>query len=118
MKKTLLTLLVAVSAATAVAAPVMAQPPGFERPGGWDIDRRINWIQERINRGRGDGSLDRHEFYRVQGELNSVRREERGMRAHHFGHLDDGDRAVLEGRLNQIGDQIHWIREHNDHRPW
>jgi hypothetical protein len=118
MKKACLTLLIALSAATAIAAPVMAQPYGAERGGGWDIDRRIGWVEDRIRHGRDDGSLDRREFDRVQGELNGIRREEGDMRFHHGGRLTDGDRADLAGRLDRLNDQIHWMHVRNEQRPW
>ncbi|HEY2658953.1 MAG TPA: hypothetical protein VGI79_04475, partial [Caulobacteraceae bacterium] len=90
MKKACLTLFAVLAASTALTAPALAQPYGAQpaqggydrdhdhdrgagQPGGWDIDRRIDWMQERINRGGGDGSLDRHEFHRVQGQLNRIK---------------------------------------------
>ncbi len=121
MKNTVLVALGALAAATALAGPVLAQPygpPGYERGGGWDIGRRIDWIQDRIVHARDDGSLDRREFDRVQGELNGIRREDRDFRYNHGGHLDDRVRFDLEGRLERLNDQIHWIHEHHERHPW
>ena len=129
MNKTLSSLLIASLGAAALAAPVMAQPygqPGYGPPpaygrgedGGGEIGRRMHWIEQRILRGRNDGSLDRREFDRVQRTLDSIRHEEQGFRANHGGRLDPSVRADLEARLDQLNDQIHWMRAHEDRRPW
>ncbi len=126
MKTILLAATAAVGLMAGFSAPAMAQPygppgfdrPGDERPGGWDIARRVHWLQERINRGRDDGSLDRREFYRVNRQLNAVRGEDEAFRRHHGGRLDERVRVDLEARLDHIGDEIHWLREHNERRPW
>ena len=117
MKKTSLLVLTALSAAMAFAAPAMAQPYGGQG-GGLDVDHRIQWVQDRIIRGRDDRSLDRGEFDRVQGELNNIRREEEHIRFDHGGHLDERARVDLAARLDHLNDQIHWIHEHNEQRPW
>jgi hypothetical protein len=96
----------------AVAAPALAQPTG------WDIERREQWMADRIDRGVADGSLDRREAYRVHAELRSIRREEDHMRMRHEGRLSEDDRIVLENRLDDLSHQIHWLREHNERAPW
>ena len=145
MKKAYLALFAALAVTTAIAAPVMAQPygqppsPGYHEPGrdlpggpgrdqaggperdhagGWDIDRRIDWTQERINRGRADGSLDRHEFRRAQSQLNRIRQDERRARWHEGGRLDDQARDMLLARLDHLHEEIHWMRDNGEHRPW
>jgi hypothetical protein len=132
MKRTTLTLLAALSAASAIAAPALAQygppppppgqygppPPGGFRPGDWDIGRRIQWTQDRINRGRGDGSLDRREFRRVQGQLNHIRHDFERARYQGGGRIDDRARDFLADRLNHLNDEIHWLRDNGDRRPW
>jgi hypothetical protein len=99
--------------AFAVAAPAFAQPMS-----GWDIDRREHWMAERIERAVADGSLDRHEARRVHGELDSIRAQEDRMRMHHDGRLDDGDRVVLEQRLDDLSARIHWLRHNDEVAPW
>ena len=91
--------------------------PAFAMPSGWDIDRREHWMAERIAHGVADGSLDRHEAWRVRGELDSIRAEEDRMRMHH-GRLNDTDRVVLENRLDDLGARIHWLRHNDDVAPW
>ncbi len=121
MKKTLLAAAAALGLTTGFVAPAMAQPfgpPPFEHPGGWDIQRRIDWTEQKIIRGRDAGALDRREFDRVQGELNGIRREDHEIRRYHDGHLDDRARADLEARLDRVNDQIHWMRDHEERRPW
>jgi hypothetical protein len=130
MKKASLTLIAALAAAAAVAAPAFAQPygppppprpsygPPPPVPGGWDIDRRIQWTQDRINHGAADGSLDRHEFRRVQGQLNGIRHDEQRARWHNGGRLDDRARDILSDRLNHLNDEIHWLRDNGPRRPW
>jgi hypothetical protein len=112
MKKASFLFVSALGAATMLAAPVMAQPSG------WDIDRRIHWVQDRIIHGRDDGSLDRREFDRVQGELNGIRDEERRVRYNHGGYLDERARVDLQFKLDHLNDQIHWIHVRNETRPW
>lgn len=96
----------------AVAAPAIAQPMG------WDIDRREQWLADRIDRGVADGSLDRREAHRVHQELRSIRRQEDRMRMHHDGRLDGEDRAVLEGRLDDLSHRIRWLRHNEERAPW
>ena len=135
MKKPFSTLLIASLGAAALAAPALAQPygqPGYGPPpaygpphgygrgedGGSEIGRRMHWIEQRILHGRNDGSLDRREFDRVQRSLDSIRHEEQGFRANHGGRLDPSVLADLEARLDQLNDQIRWMRAHDDRRPW
>jgi hypothetical protein len=87
-------------------------------PGGWDIDRRIDWMQQRIDRGRGDGSLDGHEAYRAQRALDDIRHDEHRMRERHDGRLSDRDRDALQDRLDRLNDQLHWMRHNDERRPW
>ena len=49
--------------------------PGYAAPGGWEIERRIDWIQQRIIHGRQDGSLNKHEARRAEGTLGSIQYE-------------------------------------------
>ncbi len=121
MKKTVLIALGALAAASAFAAPVLAQPygrPGYDRGGGWDIERRMGWLRDRIVHARDDGSLDFREFDRVSRELSGIEREDHEFRRFHNGHLDDRVRFDLQNRLDRLNDQIHWLRAHNERRPW
>ncbi len=56
--------------------------------------QRIDWLQQRIDRGVADGSLTRSEARRVQRQLDSLRR----------------DAAKLDRRLEDIARKIRWQR--------
>ena len=127
MMKQIRLVLTSALAAFAVAGVAQAQPydPSFgghhaegHDAEGWNIGRRIRWMQDRIVRGRDSGALDRHEFDRVQDELNGVRDEADRVRQEEGGRIDDRHRLDLEARLDHINDQIHWARDLGDRRPW
>jgi hypothetical protein len=75
-------------------------------------------MQQRIERGRADGSLDWREGRRVQGELIHIRREEDMLRDRNGGRLSDRDRMMLQDRLDHLSDQIRWLRHNDERRPW
>jgi hypothetical protein len=106
------------SAAPALAQPYGPPPPGAPVARGWELDRRLDWMQERINRGRADGSLDGREARRVQHELIRIRRDERMLRARGGGRLAPPDRMMLQSRLDRLNDQIRWLRHNGERRPW
>ena len=128
----------AATAIAAISAPAMAQPYGPPPPphGDWHgpgpgpgpggpmrseafpLDQRIDWMQTRISRGLGDGSLDRREAFRAQRQLNSIKSDLRHDRYRGHGQLSDYDRQALEGRLDRLNDQLHWMRQNDDRRPW
>jgi hypothetical protein len=135
MQRSVSTVLGALTAVTLLAGPVLAQPYGGPpqdrgaqhydqghgygvQPGGWEINRRMRWLQERISRGRANGSLDRGEFRRVQMELNRIRHDDDAARAANHGHVPPAVRADLESRLDRLSDQIHWLRNNTERRPW
>ncbi len=132
MKKFIVAALAA-SALVAVAAPALAQygppppQPGFGPgpgpgpggvPGGWDLNRKMDWIQARIERGRADGSLNGREAHRAMVQLASVRHEAREDRDRQGGHLSDNDRVRMETQLDSLLGEIHWMHENNETRPW
>lgn len=111
-------IIVAAAAAAVAASPVAAQWV----PGPWNPNtfwqgapanpyERIQFLQDRVNRGVADGSLSRGEAFRVNRELNGVRYWIRRM---HWqsGALTPGQRARVQARLDQIGRQIRWMRHH------
>jgi hypothetical protein len=75
---------------------------------------RIQFLQERVNRGMADGSLDRREGMRVNRELNGVRQWIRRMHWQGAGRLNPDQRAQVQGRLDQISQQIRWMH----HLSW
>ena len=108
--------------ALAVAVPALAQDfdrdRGRDRPSGWDIDRREQWLNERVERGVADGSLDHREAHKVHDKLRDIHRLEDRMRMRDGGRLNDEDRAVLEDKLEDVSNRIHWMRENNEAAPW
>src|ERR1700761_4527524 len=109
MKKTLLTLAALASLSGTGAGAQPAPPP----PGGWgggafgrgapDSPRqRIQFLQDRINRGIADGSLDRREAMSVNRDLDRIRQMDRRMHYDNGGRLNPQDRAMLQGRLDDL----------------
>jgi hypothetical protein len=58
------------------------------------LQQRIDWLQDRINRGVNDGTLTRQEARRAQIELNNLRRQA----------------DVLDQRLDSLSRNIRWSR--------
>jgi hypothetical protein len=126
----LVTLAILAAAGTiAAGAPAMAQPDHYghggygdrgrgEGPRAMDLNGRIDWMQRRIDRGRDDGSLDRREVYRVQSALDGIRRDMRRMERRSGGVLRGYQRDELQGRLDRLNDQMHWLRRNDERRPW
>ena len=110
--------------ATAGAAQAQYGPPparyGAYNPGAfwrgapdnpWD---RIRFLQDRVDHGVRDGSLDRHEAGRVNSELNGVRNWIRHEHYMDAGSLTPDQRGRIQQRLDQISGQIRWLR----HNGW
>ena len=58
------------------------------------LQQRIDWLQQRIDRGISDGSLDRREARQAQLQLNTLRR----------------DADVLQRRLDDLSRNLRWRR--------
>jgi len=107
-KRVIAPVLLALAAATmGTAVPSMAQPvrddwrsgqtwnrETFWRGAPTDLRQRIDWLQQRIQRGIADGSLDRREARQAQYQLDSIRR----------------DADALDRRLDDVSRQIRWSR--------
>jgi uncharacterized protein YcfJ len=74
-----------------------------------DIDTRINRINDRIQRGRADGSLSKHETRVAMNSLSDIRNDENRYRRH--GALSDRDTAHLQQRLDDLSAQVHMDRQ-------
>lgn len=103
------------------ATAAQAQPGPPPRSGGWDAGsfwrgapdgprERIQFLQDRINRGRGDGSLDPREADRAQHELEGVRQWIRQAHWDDGGPLRPDQRDRIQRRLDNISRQIRWMR--------
>jgi hypothetical protein len=115
-------IIMALVASTIVATPALAQwaprhGQGWDRNSIWqgapaNPYERIQFLQDRINRGVADGSLDRRQAARAERELNGLRQWIRRM--HWQGtQLRPDQRERVQARLDQISRQIRWAR-HND----
>ena len=71
-----------------------APATGFWQGAPDGLSQRIDWLQQRIQRGRADGSLDRQEARRAQMQLDALRR----------------DANVLQQRLDDLSRSIRWSR--------
>lgn len=100
--------------------PVAGAPPPVVTPpttvGDWPLDRRESWLQERIDRGRADGTLNRHEAFRAQAALNNIKATQARMMRRAHGRLRDADRVYLETRLSRLRDSIRSARD--EVPPW
>ncbi len=94
------------------------RPPMGGEAGGWTLERRESWMQERIDRARTDGSLSRREAYRLQTSLNQIKTLQARMVRRGHGRLLDSDRANLEMRLDHLRDGMRWLRQNSETAPW
>ena len=102
----------AVNAQSAMAVTVAADH------GDYTLKQREEWLHNRLDKSRDDGSLDRGEYERVNHELGDIRSDEDGMRDHHDGQLTGNETATLEARLDGVADKIHWLHESSFRKPW
>ncbi|WP_174286981.1 hypothetical protein [Sphingomonas bacterium] len=105
------------TAGTAVAqyGPRPGQPAPWNAGSFWrgapeNPYQRIQFLQDRVNQGMANGSLDRREAHRVNGELNGVRQWIQRMHWRDAGNLSPDQRAQVQGRLDNISRQIRWMR--------
>ena len=113
-----------VATSAAIAQPGYNQGGGGYSQGpsqgqGWDRDafwrgapqglrERIDYMQQRINRGMSDGSLDPHEARRAQYTLSGIRRDAARYRY----SRDPALRDNLQARLDNLGQHIRWDRHY------
>lgn len=111
------TMMLALAGAMLATAPATAQMRGYDSNAFWrgapeGPPERIAFLQQRIDRGMSDGSLDRREGMHAQRDLNSIRRVAMTMRRRDGGTLNPTDRAYVQDRLDRLSSQIRW-RRHN-----
>jgi hypothetical protein len=110
----------AIMASMLVVAPAAAQPyqnyqNGWNSGEFWrgapsDTWQRIEYLQQRIDRGRQDGSLTAREAYRAQTELRRIRQDAARMRRN--GILDPRYSTNIQARLDDLSRSLRWAR-HN-----
>ncbi len=97
-----------------VGGPMPPPPP----VGGWSLAQRETWLQQRIERGRADGSLDRREAFRAQRSLNDIKTLQAQLTRRDHGRLNETDRLYIEQRLETLRNNLHWMRENRETAPW
>jgi len=107
----------AIAALTMVGTlPAAAQPPRWDRDAFWrgapaDPYQRIDFLQRRIQHGIDDGSLSPREARRAQYQLDHIRRDADRMRWRHRGNFSPADYDYIQGRLDDLSQQIRWQRQ-------
>jgi hypothetical protein len=96
--------------------PAAAQPPRWDSNSFWrgapaDPYQRISFLQQRIDRGMNDGSLDRREARRAQYQLNQIRSDADQARYRHHGRFSPADFDYIQSRLDSLSQQIRWSRQ-------
>jgi Ni/Co efflux regulator RcnB len=116
MKKILLSI-AAVSAVAAATVPAAAMAQSYDRGyddrGGWNPGGdRVARLDERIDRGIRNGSLDRREAWRLKGDLRETARLQ-----YRYGRdgLSRWERADLDRRFDRINAQIRYERHDRDY---
>jgi hypothetical protein len=100
--------------APAPAQPMAWNPNAFWRgaPGGtWE---RIQFLQQRIDRGVADGLLNRREAMRAQMQLRRIRVDAMRLRQRGGGRLNPGEATALQTRLDTLSRSLRWSR----HNGW
>jgi hypothetical protein len=103
MKKILIPI-VAVSALAAATVPAVASAQS--------ISERQDRLERRIERGLYNGTLTRHEAYRLRAELREAARLEHRYRRD---GLSRWERADLDRRFDRISAQIRYERHDRDY---
>ena len=117
MKKIIMSL--ALAGTLAPVAPVAAQPyaaqPYAQTWNGRDfwqgapngVWERIQYLQQRIDRGVSDGTLTRREAQRARLQLDRIRRDASMMRRNGFSR---GESQSIQVRLDNVSRNIRWAR--------
>ena len=118
MKKLIAGLAVAGTLLTAV--PAVAQPyygnwnsRDFWQGAPSDTWQRINYLQQRIDRGVRDGTLTRPEARRAQSQLDRIRRDASMMRRN---GLTRGEAVSIQARLDNVSRNLRWARNNDNVR--
>ncbi len=121
----IITLCSAVALAAISCAPLAAQRPqnwqnGTTAGNGWDREafwrgapegprERIAFLQQRIDRGIADGSLNRREVRDVQYQLNRIRSDVARQR----GRMTPERRDMINRRLDDLSQRVRWARNND-----
>jgi hypothetical protein len=97
-----------------------ANASGWNRDAFWrgapqDTYARIDFLQQRIDRGISDGSLDRREARNAQTQLNEIRRMATQYR--YRGRLSPANANIIQSRLDDLSQRLRWQRQ-NGRYAW
>lgn len=96
---------------TSTVAPAPGATAFWERaPAG--IRERIEYMEDRVDRGVAERTLTRREAMRARQELADIRRMADSLRRRDDG-LTGPDREYLQTRLDQVGREIRWMQARN-----
>jgi hypothetical protein len=115
---TLLSLTPLAARAQAVEGVAVDTSASVSPHGDWTLKQREDWLYNRLDKARDDGSINASEFDRVHHEMDGIRADEHRQRDVHDGQLTDNETSMLEARLDTVASQIHWLHEDAFRRPW
>jgi hypothetical protein len=95
-----------------------AGPNGFWRGAPQGIREREDWLEQRIQRGIDQGTLDRREARRATDMLRDLRTTEQRLRRRDGGRLTDRDSAYMQVRLDNLSQQIRWLNQTGPRRNY
>jgi hypothetical protein len=111
------TLLGLASYGAADAQPMMTPTPAVAH-GDWTLRQRENWLNDRLDKSRDDGAIDRASYDQAKLDMGDLRQQEDAMRDAAHGQLTDNQNADLEARLDTMAAKIHWANMATYARPW
>jgi hypothetical protein len=79
-------------------------------------EQRVNFLIDRVNQGRADGSLTRREANRVMLRIRDVQREIDRLRRMDRGQLSGRNQNYIQTRLDEVSRQIYWQRTNYNRR--
>lgn len=74
----------------------------------WSLDRRDQWVDERIQYASIDGHLSGNEDQRGRSELAAIRAEHVRLVARGGGAMSETDRVYLVQRINDLNGTLRW----------
>jgi len=83
----------------------------------WSLDRREQWVDQRIDRAAMDGRLSGNENQRGRSELAAIRAEHARLMVRDGGAVSETDRLYLAQRINDLNGALRWEGV-NPPPPW
>ena len=106
---------------TDYAQPAPPPPPAdyasAAPAGGWSLDQREQWLQDRIDRGIDKGWISGREAERGRQELGAIRTQQATLLARDGGALSPEDHSYLVHRIDELNQTLKWSGR-NPPPPW